>query len=43
MSDATNLDALAMARPGSCTLVVGAPKHVRGTGAPSRVMAICEK
>ena len=25
-----------------CTLVIGAPKHVRGTGGPSRVFAMCE-
>ena len=43
VENATNLDQLAMAAPGSCTLVVGAPKHVRGTGGPSRVMAICER
>ncbi|RMD63296.1 MAG: cyclase [Alphaproteobacteria bacterium] len=43
VENATGLDQLAMARPGSCTVVVGAPKHVRGTGGPSRVMAICEK
>jgi kynurenine formamidase len=24
-------------------LIVGAPKHVRGTGGPSRVLAMCEK
>lgn len=34
---------LAMARPQSCTLIVGAPKHVRGTGGPSRVLAMCRK
>ncbi len=43
VENATNLDQLAMARPGSCTLIVGAPKHVRGTGGPSRVMALCYK
>ncbi len=43
VENATNLGQLAMARPGSCTLVVGAPKHVRGTGGPSRVIALCEK
>jgi kynurenine formamidase len=32
-----------MARPDSCTLIVGAPKHVRGSGGPSRVIALCEK
>jgi kynurenine formamidase len=43
VENAANLGQLAMARPGSCTLIVGAPKHVRGTGGPSRVIAICEK
>ncbi len=27
----------------TCTLVVGAMKHTRGTGSPSRVMAMCER
>ena len=26
----------------ACTLIVGAPKHVRGTGGPSRAFAMCE-
>ena len=39
VENATNLGQVAMA--GDCTVVVGAPKHVRGTGGPSRVMAIC--
>ena len=39
VENATNLGQVAMA--GECTVVVGAPKHVRGTGGPSRVMAIC--
>ena len=43
VENATNLGQLAMANPGSCTLIVGAPKHVRGTGGPSRVLAMCEK
>jgi kynurenine formamidase len=43
VENTTNLGQLALARPDSCTLVVGAPKHVRGTGGPSRVIAICEK
>ena len=39
----TNLDALAAAhRSSDCTLVVGAIKHVGGTGGPARVMAACE-
>ena len=41
VENATNLDQLAAA--GSCTAVVGAPKHMRGTGGPSRVLAICER
>ena len=43
VENATNLGQLAIARPGSCTLIVGAPKHVRGTGGPSRVLALCDK
>ena len=43
VENATNLGQLAMApNPDSCTIVVGAPKHVRGTGGPSRVLALCE-
>lgn len=43
VENATNLGQLAMARPDSCTVVVGAPKHVGSSGGPSRVIAICEK
>ena len=43
VENAANLGQLAQAKQGSCTLVVGAPKHVGGTGGPSRVIAICEK
>lgn len=43
VENATNLGQLAMAEAGGCTVIVGAPKHVRGTGGPSRVMAICER
>ena len=39
VENATNLGQVAMA--GDCTVVIGAPKHVRGTGGPSRVLAIC--
>lgn len=40
----TNLDALAAANePGDCSLVVGALKHVGGTGGPARVIAACQK
>lgn len=42
VENAANLGQLAQApRPADCLLAVGAPKHVRGTGGPSRVMAIC--
>lgn len=38
-----NLDALAAAHSSSdCTLVVGAIKHIGGTGGPARVLAACE-
>ncbi len=43
VENATNLGQLAMAGPDRCTVVVGAPKYVRGAGGPSRVLAICEK
>ncbi len=43
VENANNLGQLAMAKPDSCTLVVGALKHVRGGGGPSRVMALCER
>ena len=39
----TNLDALSAAHEnGDCSLVVGALKHVGGTGGPARVVAACE-
>ena len=42
VENAANLDLLAQIDdPSKCLLAVGAPKHVRGTGGPSRVMAIC--
>lgn len=43
VENAANLDQLAALgrRVDRCLLSVGAPKHVRGTGGPSRVMAIC--
>ena len=42
VENATNLGHLAMAGSGDdCTVIVGAPKHVAGTGGPSRVLAIC--
>lgn len=40
VENATNLGQVAMAD--SCTIMIGAPKHVRGTGGPSRVLAMCE-
>jgi kynurenine formamidase len=43
VENAANLGQLALARPDTCTLIVGAPKHVRGTGGPSRVLAMCQK
>lgn len=43
VENAANLGLLAMAKPDSCTLIVGAPKHVRGSGGPSRILAMCEK
>ena len=43
VENAANVTLLAQAKADSCTLVVGAPKHVRGTGGPSRVLAMCEK
>ena len=42
VENAANLGLLAQVDdPGKCLLTVGAPKHIRGTGGPSRVMAIC--
>jgi kynurenine formamidase len=42
VENAANLGQLAMVEnPGDCTIVVGAPKHVGGTGGPSRVLALC--
>jgi kynurenine formamidase len=42
VENAANLGALASAGPDNCTLVVGALPHVRGSGSPARVIAICE-
>ena len=43
VENATNLGQLAMVEdPGKCTIVVGAPKHIAGTGGPSRVLALCK-
>ncbi len=42
VENAANLEAMAAVDdPGKCLLSVGAPKHERGTGGPSRVFAIC--
>ncbi len=43
VENAANLGQLAEATPGSCSLFVGAPKLVAGTGGPSRVLAMCER
>ena len=43
VENAANLGQLALAKPDSCTLIVGAHKHVHGVGGPSRVLAMCEK
>ena len=43
IENATNLSALASAKPDSCTLVAGALPIVRGSGSPARVIAMCEK
>jgi kynurenine formamidase len=42
IENATNLAALASAKPDSCTLVAGALPIVRGSGSPARVIAMCE-
>lgn len=41
IENAANLGQLAQADTSSCSLLVGAPKFVYGTGGPSRVFAIC--
>ena len=43
VENAANLGQLAAARPGSCTLFVGALKLVQGSGGPSRILAQCER
>jgi kynurenine formamidase len=37
-----NVDKLAEKADGSCALMVGALKHIGGTGGPARVMAVCQ-
>lgn len=42
VANANNLGQLAQAEnPGRCTIVVGALKHIAGTGGPARVFALC--
>ena len=42
VANANNLGQLAQAeKPGRCTIVVGALKHVAGSGGPARVFALC--
>lgn len=43
VENAADLDQLAAYSDEACTLIVGAPKHTRGTGGPSRVIAMCEQ
>ena len=42
VENGANLEQLAQADNGKCTLVVGAPKHVGGRGGPSRIIALCD-
>ncbi len=42
VENGANLGQLAMVENSdNCTIVVGAPKHIAGTGGPSRLLAIC--
>lgn len=43
LENLANTDLLAQAKPGSCTLFVGALKHIGGSGGPARIFAQCEK
>ena len=43
LENLANTELLAQARPGSCTLFVGALKHVGGSGGAARVFAQCER
>ncbi len=43
LENAANTGMLAQAKPGSCQLVVGALKHVGGSGGAARVFALCER
>lgn len=43
VENATNLGQLVeVGDTKNCTIMVGAPKHIRGTGGPSRVLAMCD-
>ncbi len=43
LENAADLGQLAKVDADDCTLVVGAPKWVRGGGGPARVLALCEE
>lgn len=43
VENAADLGQLAEVDADDCTLVVGAPKWVRGSGGPARVLALCEE
>ena len=43
VENATNIGQLAKAKRDSCTMVLGAPKHISGSGGQTRVIALCEK
>jgi kynurenine formamidase len=43
LENVANSGMLAQAKPGSCQLVVGALKHVGGSGGAARVFALCER
>lgn len=43
VENAANLSVLRNHEAGSCDLVIGVPKIIGASGAPSRLMAICEK
>jgi kynurenine formamidase len=42
LENAAGLDQLGQAKAGPCTLVVGVPRHVAGSGGPARALAICD-
>lgn len=43
VENANYLGQLSQAKKDSCTITIGAPKHVEGSGGPARVLAICEQ